>query len=81
MSSYPLSDEDREIAERARRFVDDELIPWENYAEEHEGLLAEDTRERHHRLAIELGFSGMNMPKDIGGGGPAGPRPPGAGGC
>ena len=26
-ASYPLSDDDRVIAERARRFVDDELIP------------------------------------------------------
>ena len=29
MSTYPMSDEDREIQERARRFVDDELIPHE----------------------------------------------------
>ena len=69
MSSYPLSEDDRAIADRARRFVDDELIPWEVHAEEHEGLLPEDTRDRHRRMAIELGFSGMNMPEDIGGGG------------
>ena len=52
-----MSEDDRAIADRARRFVDDELIPWEVHAEEHEGLLPEDTRERHHRMAIELGFS------------------------
>ena len=71
-SSYPLSpDEDprRSGSSVPARFVDDELIPWEVHAEEHEGLLPEETRERHHRMAIELGFSGMNMPKDIGGGG------------
>jgi acyl-CoA dehydrogenase len=69
MSSYPLSAEDGEIQDRARRFIDEELIPWEGHAEEHEGQIPEDAKERHHRLAIELGFSGMNMPKDIGGGG------------
>jgi len=67
MTSYPLSDDDREIQLRARRFIDDELIPWEVHAEEHEGLIPEDARERHHRLAIELGLFAMNMPKELGG--------------
>jgi alkylation response protein AidB-like acyl-CoA dehydrogenase len=67
MTSYPLSVEDREIRTRARRFIDDELIPWEVHAEEHEGLIPEDVRERHHRLAIELGLFAMNMPRELGG--------------
>jgi acyl-CoA dehydrogenase len=69
MSPYPVSDEDREIQERARRFVDDELIPHEVEAEMNGGRLADDVRERHHRLAIELGLYAMNMPKELGGGG------------
>ena len=69
MTSYPLSVDDREIQQRARRFVDDELIPWEVHAEEHEGLIPDDAKERHHRLAIELGLFAMNMPKELGGGG------------
>jgi acyl-CoA dehydrogenase len=69
MTSYPLSVDDRETQQRARRFVDDELIPWEVHAEEHEGLIPEDARQRHHRLAIELGLFAMNMPKELGGGG------------
>ena len=69
MASYPLSDEDREIQQRARRFIDDELIPWEVHAEEHEGQIPEDARARHHRLAVELGLDAMNMPKELGGGG------------
>jgi acyl-CoA dehydrogenase len=69
MSAYPMSDEDRAIQERARRFVDDELIPHEVEAEMNGGRLADDVRGKHHRLAIELGLYAMNMPKDLGGGG------------
>ena len=64
-----MSDEDRVIQERARRFVDDELIPHEVEAEMNAGRLADDVRAKHHRLAIELGLYAMNMPKDLGGGG------------
>jgi acyl-CoA dehydrogenase len=69
MTTYPMSDEDREIQERARRFVDDELIPHEVEAEMNDGRISDDLRERHHRLAIELGLYAMNMPKELGGGG------------
>ena len=69
MGTYPMADEDREIQERARRFVDEELIPWELHAEEHGGDIPEDVRARHHRMAIELGLFAMNMPKALGGGG------------
>ncbi len=69
MSTYPLSDADREIAERARRFVDEELIPHEVEAEMDGGRLPDQLRERHHRRAIELGLYAMNMPPELGGGG------------
>jgi acyl-CoA dehydrogenase len=69
MSTYPMSDEDREIQERARRFVDDELIPHEVEAEMNGGRLADDVHAKHHRLALELGLYAMNMPKELGGGG------------
>ena len=64
-----MSDADREIQERARRFVDEELIPHEVEAEMHGGRLSDDVREKHHRMAIELGLWAMNMPKELGGGG------------
>jgi alkylation response protein AidB-like acyl-CoA dehydrogenase len=67
--TYPLTDEEREIQERARRFVDEELIPHEVEAEMHGGRLSDELRERHHRLAIELGLYAMNMPRELGGGG------------
>jgi len=69
MSTYPMSDEDREIQERARRFVDEELIPHEVEAEMNGGRLPAEVRERHRRLAIELGLYAMNMPRELGGGG------------
>jgi alkylation response protein AidB-like acyl-CoA dehydrogenase len=67
VSTYPLSDEEREIQDRARRFVDVELIPHEVEAEMNEGRLPDGLRERHHEMALELGFYSMNMPKELGG--------------
>ncbi len=67
MSTYPLSGEDRDIQERSRRFVDEELIPWEQHAEEHGGEIPADVGEKHRRAAIDLGLSSMNMPVEIGG--------------
>ncbi len=62
-----MADEDLEIQQRARRFVDEELIPWELHAEEHEGEIPGEIAQRHHDLAIELGLFAMNMPVDLGG--------------
>jgi acyl-CoA dehydrogenase len=67
MTTYPLSDEDRAIQERARGFVDDELIPWEEHAEANGGHIPDDARDRHHELAVELGLYAMNMPRELGG--------------
>ncbi|MGZ8612390.1 MAG: acyl-CoA dehydrogenase family protein [Actinomycetota bacterium] len=69
MSTYALSDEERAIQERTRRFVDEELIPHEVEAEMNGGRLPDELRERHRRLATELGLSAMNMPTELGGGG------------
>src|SRR5436309_1324181 len=69
MSTYPLSDRDREIQERVRRFVDEDLIPWEQHAEEHEGHIPADARTAQRTKVKELGLGAMNLPKDLGGGG------------
>jgi acyl-CoA dehydrogenase len=69
MSTYPMSEEDRRIQETARRFVDEDLIPWESHAEEHGGRIPDEARALHHRRAIELGLFAMNMPRELGGGG------------
>jgi alkylation response protein AidB-like acyl-CoA dehydrogenase len=64
-----LSAEDLEIQRRARVFVDEELIPWEVHAEEHEGRIPEDVHRAHLQQAMDLGLFAMNMPKELGGGG------------
>jgi alkylation response protein AidB-like acyl-CoA dehydrogenase len=69
MSTHPMTAEDAEIQQRARRFVDEELIPWEQHAEEHDGQIPEEIREKHHRTAMSLGLYAMNMPKELGGSG------------
>jgi acyl-CoA dehydrogenase len=69
MNTYPMSDEDRAIQARARQFVDEALIPWEQHAEANGGEIPGEARQKHHELAIELGLYSMNMPKELGGGG------------
>jgi acyl-CoA dehydrogenase len=66
VTAYPMSDEDREIQERARGFVD-ELIPYEVEAEMNAGEIDPKVRRRQHERAIELGLYAMNMPKGLGG--------------
>ena len=69
MGPYPMSDEDRAIQERTRRFVDEELIPWEAHAEEHGGRIPDEARATQHRTVVEIGLYAMNMPRELGGGG------------
>src|ERR1700722_17705435 len=65
---YDLTAEDLEIQGRARAFVD-ELIPYEEEAEAHEGELKPETDEHFRRRALELGLHATNMPEELGGGG------------
>ena len=51
----------------ARRFVEEELIPCEVEAEMNEGRLAADVNTRHKQIAIDLGFSAMDVPVEHGG--------------
>ena len=69
MSTYPMADEDRAIQHRARRFVDEDLIPWEQHAEANGGQIPDDAKHAHHDKAVELGLFAMNMPTELGGGG------------
>ena len=65
----PLSDKERSLQDRARAFVDEELIPHEVEAEMNGGNLAPDVTARHRRRARELGFAAMNIATEFGGGG------------
>jgi alkylation response protein AidB-like acyl-CoA dehydrogenase len=69
MTTYPLSTEDRALQQRVHAFVDEELIPWEQHAEEHEGQIPPEARQRHRDGAKALGLYAMNLPADLGGGG------------
>jgi alkylation response protein AidB-like acyl-CoA dehydrogenase len=62
-----LDETAREWRDRAARFAREELIPWEVQAELNEGRLPPEVKARHKRLAIELGFSAMDVPAAHGG--------------
>ncbi|MGH8251122.1 MAG: acyl-CoA dehydrogenase family protein [Steroidobacteraceae bacterium] len=53
--------------DRAARFATEELIPWEVHAEMHDGELPAEVEKRHKKLAIEQGFSAMDVPAEHGG--------------
>ncbi len=65
--TYPMNEEDRAIQAKAKRFVDEELIPHHVEAEMNEGEIDPTVKERHRKLAHELGLFAMNMPKELGG--------------
>ncbi|HET6224209.1 MAG TPA: acyl-CoA dehydrogenase [Dongiaceae bacterium] len=65
--SYPLPAPARAWQEKVRRFVDQELIPWEVEAELNGGTLAPEVRKRHRQLARELGIHALAIPKAHGG--------------
>ena len=56
-----------EWQEKARHFAEEELIPCELEAEMNRGRLEPDVSKRHKKLAIELGFSSMDVPRERGG--------------
>jgi alkylation response protein AidB-like acyl-CoA dehydrogenase len=57
----------REWQKKARQFAEDELIPREIEAEMNEGRLPADVSKRHKEMAVELGFSSMDVPRRHGG--------------
>jgi acyl-CoA dehydrogenase len=70
--NFDLDDDHRMIAELARRFVDDELVPLENKVLARdiagEGLrLSTEERERVESVSRELGLWGLDAPADCGG--------------
>ncbi len=52
---------------KARQFAEQELIPCEVEAEMNGGVIAAEARARHKKLAIELGFSSMDVAEAYGG--------------
>jgi alkylation response protein AidB-like acyl-CoA dehydrogenase len=62
-----MTAEDRAVQERARLFVDKELIPYEVEAEMNGGELPAKVKKRQHDKAVEAGLYAMNLPKELGG--------------
>jgi len=56
-----------EWQKKIKKFVNDELIPWEVHAEKNEGELPKEIAKKHRDLAISLGLPGMGVTKEIGG--------------
>jgi acyl-CoA dehydrogenase len=62
-----LDENVREWQLRASRFAEEELQKWEVEAELNEGVISTEVSKRHTQLAIELGFSRMDVPERYGG--------------
>ena len=56
-----------EWQKKVRKFVNDELIPWEVHAEMNNGELPKDIEKKHREIALSMGLAGMGISKDSGG--------------
>jgi alkylation response protein AidB-like acyl-CoA dehydrogenase len=63
---FELSKELKELQERARHFVERELIPHELTVDEHEAL-PQATRDHIRKQALAYGLWPMNVPRELGG--------------
>ena len=64
---YPLPPSARAWQEKTRRFVTDELIPYEVQAEMNGGELPPEIRKRHKQKAREIGLHALAIPRSLGG--------------
>jgi alkylation response protein AidB-like acyl-CoA dehydrogenase len=62
-----LSEADLELQARTRTFANEELIPWEVHAEMNNGEIPQDVRDRHEKLARDIGLTAINQPSGLGG--------------
>jgi len=56
-----------EWQKKIKKFVNDELIPWEVHAEKNNGELPKEIEKKHRDIAISLGLPGMGISKKSGG--------------
>ena len=63
-----LTEEQRMLADSARAFGSEELLPHENEVEK-QGEVPPDLGQQITRKAIEMGFYAANLPESVGGGG------------
>ena len=65
---FALTEEQNMIVETVRRFVDEELVPYEDEVEKANAVRPELIAQIHER-AIATGLYAANMPEELGGGG------------
>jgi len=65
--AYPLSPATLQWQRTAREYAERELIPHEEYAELHDGLVPPEVAAHQKARALELGFSRMDAPVEHGG--------------
>jgi alkylation response protein AidB-like acyl-CoA dehydrogenase len=63
---FELTPELKEFQERARHFVEQELVPHELTVDEHEAL-PQETLERIRQQSLDYGLWPMNVPRELGG--------------
>ena len=62
---YPLSPEARALQAAVRRYVDDELIPWEVHAEMNHGEVPPEILARQKKAARDLGLNSIVSSSDL----------------
>ena len=55
------------LQKKIRKFVNEELIPWEVHAEMNNGEIPKDIESKHRKIAASFGLSGMGVSKEVGG--------------
>jgi acyl-CoA dehydrogenase len=65
--AHPLPPSARAWQEKVRRFVDEELIPFEVEAEMNGGVLPEGVRQLQRRKAKDIGLHALGIPREHGG--------------
>ncbi|MGB0574706.1 MAG: acyl-CoA dehydrogenase family protein [Alphaproteobacteria bacterium] len=64
---YPLSEEHQLFRDTMKRFVDEEMIPYEMETCGEDGQLKPEWREKYHARSKELGLWKMEVPEEYGG--------------
>ncbi|MGY1846310.1 MULTISPECIES: acyl-CoA dehydrogenase family protein [unclassified Blastococcus] len=65
---FTIPEDLQDFRTTVRRFVETELMPHEDYVEEHDGLPEEVERELRKK-AVSIGLNAIDMPEEVGGGG------------
>lgn len=63
---FTISEEMTDFRKAVRKFAETELMPHEDYVEEHDGLPADVTAEIRKK-AVALGLNSIDMPEEVGG--------------